>query len=192
MMSRPGLFKSQSGVVLVVSLIMLLLLTLIGLSGMQSTGLEEKMAGNMRDRNVAFQAAEAGLRDAQFYLNSGAAPFNPLRLSSGGPFQNVIAPLCANGLCPTETPAVWEAFTDNDWRTSGLRYGANTPATALVDVAFPPRYIIEYMGPCVMNTSNVNRCFAVFRLTVRAWGQNATTVVQLQTLHRIEVQSFAN
>jgi type IV pilus assembly protein PilX len=52
----------QSGVVLIVSLIMLLLLTIIGTVGMQSTSLEEKMAGNSRDRNLAFQAAEAALR----------------------------------------------------------------------------------------------------------------------------------
>jgi type IV pilus assembly protein PilX len=52
----------QSGVVLIVSLIMLLLLTIIGTVGMQTTSLEEKMAGNSRDRNLAFQAAEAALR----------------------------------------------------------------------------------------------------------------------------------
>ena len=60
-----GALKHQSGAVLPISLIMLLLLTLIGVTGSQMTGLEEKMAGNMRDRNIAFQAAEAALRDAE-------------------------------------------------------------------------------------------------------------------------------
>ncbi|NOS73875.1 MAG: hypothetical protein HOP36_04915, partial [Methyloglobulus sp.] len=61
MASTPVLSKSQSGVVLIISLIMLLLLTLVGLTGMQNIGLEEKMAGNMRDSNLAFQAAESAL-----------------------------------------------------------------------------------------------------------------------------------
>jgi type IV pilus assembly protein PilX len=54
--------QHQSGAVLIVSLIMLLLLTLIGVTGSQVTGLEEKMAGNSRDYNLAFQAAESALR----------------------------------------------------------------------------------------------------------------------------------
>lgn len=57
--------KQQSGVVLVISLIMLLLLTLIAISGSQNTGLEEKMASNSRDKNLAFQAAESALRAAE-------------------------------------------------------------------------------------------------------------------------------
>jgi len=37
---------------------MLLLLTIIGITGIQVSGLEEKMAGNSRDQNLAFQSAE--------------------------------------------------------------------------------------------------------------------------------------
>lgn len=57
--------KSERGAVLLVSLIMLLLLTIIGVAAMRDTNLQERMAGNMRDRNLAFQAAEAGLRFAE-------------------------------------------------------------------------------------------------------------------------------
>lgn len=55
-------FLHQSGMALVISLILLLLLTLISMSAMRMSGLEEKMAGNDRDRNLAFQAAESALR----------------------------------------------------------------------------------------------------------------------------------
>jgi Tfp pilus assembly protein PilX len=55
-------FPYQSGIALVVSLIFLLLLTLISVSAMRVSGLEEKMVSNDRDRNLAFQAAEAALR----------------------------------------------------------------------------------------------------------------------------------
>lgn len=54
--------ESERGAVLLVSLVMLLLLTLIGLAGMRMVQLEERMAGNLRDRQMAFQAAEAALR----------------------------------------------------------------------------------------------------------------------------------
>jgi type IV pilus assembly protein PilX len=195
-MSRPNLFKSQSGVVLVVSLIMLLLLTLIGLSAMQSTGLEERMAGNMRDRNLAFQAAEAGLRDAEQYLESGAGPFNPLNLSAG-PFKNTVAPLCVSGLCPVTNPTQWSVLSDADWPLRGKAYGGWQAGVGVaVPPAFPgvvaqPRYVIEFMGTCPLDT-DVNRCVAPMRVTVRAWGANATTVVQLQSMYKLKVRSFAN
>ena len=58
----------QKGMALVISLIFLLLLTIIGVTAMQTTTLQERMAGNMRDRNVAFQFAEEALRDAEVRL----------------------------------------------------------------------------------------------------------------------------
>lgn len=55
----------QKGAVLIVALIMLLLLTVIGLSSMRGTSLQENMAGNMRDSNLALQASEAALRKGE-------------------------------------------------------------------------------------------------------------------------------
>lgn len=62
MMNNSASFKHQSGVVLPISMIMLLLLTLISITSSQVAGLEEKMASNSKDLNLAFQAAEAALR----------------------------------------------------------------------------------------------------------------------------------
>jgi type IV pilus assembly protein PilX len=53
---------AQSGSVLIISLIMLLLISLVGLGSMQGTILQERMASNLQDRNIAFQASERALR----------------------------------------------------------------------------------------------------------------------------------
>ncbi|MCQ4313672.1 pilus assembly protein PilX [Stutzerimonas sp. VN223-3] len=58
-------YSKQQGAVLLVALIMLLLLTILGAAAMRDTNLQERMAGNMRDHNLAFQAAEAALRFAE-------------------------------------------------------------------------------------------------------------------------------
>lgn len=60
----------QNGAALIISLIFLLLMTLIGVTSMQTTTLEERMAGNTRDRTLALQAAEAGLRQGETWLGS--------------------------------------------------------------------------------------------------------------------------
>lgn len=60
-----GYSQQQRGAVLLVALIMLLLLTVLGAAAMRDTNLQERMAGNMRDQSLAFQAAEAALRFAE-------------------------------------------------------------------------------------------------------------------------------
>jgi type IV pilus assembly protein PilX len=58
------LARAQRGTVLVVALILLLVLTLLGISAMNTTSLEERMAANTQELNRAFHAAESGLSSA--------------------------------------------------------------------------------------------------------------------------------
>jgi len=60
----------QSGAALVLALIFLLLMTLLSTSTMRSAAMQERMAGNTRDYNLGFQAAEAALRTAEDYLRT--------------------------------------------------------------------------------------------------------------------------
>lgn len=53
--------KKQNGAVLITALIMLIILTMLGLSSMTTTTMEERMAGNSQEINRAFQAASSGL-----------------------------------------------------------------------------------------------------------------------------------
>lgn len=55
-------FTQQKGAALFVALILLLILTIIGLSASQRSQLQEKMAANLHIQNVAFNAAESALR----------------------------------------------------------------------------------------------------------------------------------
>ncbi|MEJ2788824.1 MULTISPECIES: PilX N-terminal domain-containing pilus assembly protein [unclassified Pseudoxanthomonas] len=55
----------EAGVSLVVVLILLVAMSILGLAVMRSSGMQERMSANMRDRSLAFQAAETALRVAQ-------------------------------------------------------------------------------------------------------------------------------
>lgn len=63
---------TQRGAALVVGMLLLLVLTLLAISGMNTASLELAMAGNMQYHESAFQAAETGIEQA---LVLGA--FNP-------------------------------------------------------------------------------------------------------------------
>lgn len=66
-MMQAGIYKqdplhlprSQQGAVLAVSLIILLVLTILGITAMRSVTMEEKMASNAMNRNAAFSASES-------------------------------------------------------------------------------------------------------------------------------------
>jgi hypothetical protein len=58
----------QSGTALIIALLMLLIMTLLGLSLINTTTFETIVAGNERARVEAFYAAEAGLHRALFQL----------------------------------------------------------------------------------------------------------------------------
>ena len=61
----PTANAPQEGFVLIVGLVILGLLTMLALSGMRDSTIQEKMAGASRDSGLAFQAAESALRDAE-------------------------------------------------------------------------------------------------------------------------------
>ncbi|MCG5517020.1 MULTISPECIES: PilX N-terminal domain-containing pilus assembly protein [unclassified Ectothiorhodospira] len=82
---------SQQGAVLIVSLIFLVLLTLVGLASMQGSTMQERMAGNMYDRAIAFQRAEIALRAGENSLS------NPIERASAVGHDRLDPPLIWDG-----------------------------------------------------------------------------------------------
>jgi type IV pilus assembly protein PilX len=63
----------QRGVVLVSSLLLLLVVTIMALSMFRSFGIQEKVAGNMREKQRALQAAESAQQFAELWLTNNSA-----------------------------------------------------------------------------------------------------------------------
>lgn len=56
--------RQQRGTALVMSMVILLILTILGIAAMGTASLEEKMSGNTQEGTRAFEAAESGLTEA--------------------------------------------------------------------------------------------------------------------------------
>lgn len=67
MNAPPHNINRQRGIVLVVGLVFLLVLTILGVTALRTTTLEERMAGNLMSKTMAFQDAEAAIAS---YLNT--------------------------------------------------------------------------------------------------------------------------
>jgi len=57
-------YGSQRGTALIMSMVILMILTILGITAMGTASLEEKMSGNTQEATRAFQAAESGLSQA--------------------------------------------------------------------------------------------------------------------------------
>lgn len=110
--SLPG---RQRGVVLIVSLVILLVATLIGVSAMQTNRLEERMAYNSNDANLSFQAAEMGLRAGEQWLDE----YDDVH-GAGAPPRSDAACLASCGV----------------WSDMDSFLAAAAPATSVIDPAF--------------------------------------------------------
>lgn len=197
--------RRQRGSVLIVSLGILAILTLIGLSGANTTVLEERMAGHFRDQRVAFEAAEAALTDGENWIeeNDLSAIAGPGSACIAG---QCFAASCPSGLCfngtlgntynacshvPTANP-VWDRDNALDvWNTSGRHRVAsnNSQLTGSVGGA---RYVIEFLcflrlDPSAPLTSELHGSAAffrdyaeVYRITAMGFGAtpNVRSVVQ--------------
>jgi type IV pilus assembly protein PilX len=169
--------QKQFGISLPIVLVFLVVLSLLAIAIIQGSTLGAGIARNESDRNLAFQAAEAALRDAEKdieYLKFdstkcavGAScrptPLNPSDFNS----------TCTAGLCDPKSiignawdSAIWGP-TDNS-----VQLGTYTGAVALPLVSRQPRYIIEYF-PIGNND--------VLRVTATGFGLNSSTQITLQT-----------
>ncbi len=77
------IISKQKGSILIISLLLLLVATILGLSSMNTTITEERMAGNLRHNYTAFQAAETALREAEAYLGNLSTQTKPEAVGDG-------------------------------------------------------------------------------------------------------------
>lgn len=162
---------AQRGVTLVVALVILVIVTLLALTTVQISIQEERMAGNARDRQLAFEAAEYGLRAAQAYMQS---PVLPAFTSTGGALGGLFTQI-ADG----SKNSYW--LTTHDWSSKSI---AATSASGIVGNQAQPRYVIEEF-PAVACDGYTKKWpppppRILYRLTARGTGQTTDAVVILQ------------
>jgi type IV pilus assembly protein PilX len=168
--------QQQTGAALVVSLMILLVMTLVGVSSLQTTALEERMASNTREREQAFEAAEAALRGAEEFIEDTVAITSPFDTDG------------SDGLYGDTVHDMWRTLA---WNASDSREFANFQTTYDTGSSYKPRYIIEHYGTTGANEYNMDNYgegsgeaeTELFRITVRGVGANNKSPVYLQSAY---------
>jgi len=149
---------------------MLLVLTVIGVTAMQTTTLEEKMAGNLRDQTLAFQAAEAALRAGESWLNTQTT-------------QPVAQASCSSA-CDTTVYKLnaYDVLSSTLlWDTASVRSYTGT----LQKVKTAPKYLIEYHSfiPDSLVVGQPTTGRVAYRLTSRGTGGSDAARAVLQATY---------
>ena len=181
--NSPG----QSGFALITGLLLLIVMSLIGVSMMNVTRLETMMAGGARESHIAFHAAEAGLRDAEdsvvpdLVTASCALTITPTDSGSG-----------RYGLLASEPDYLGHGWTT----TSSPDYTTYTPDDyPEMQADRQPRHIIKHLREqcivagkterlrCLDPTCPAPTCEWVSDFRLTAWGssRDGTTNSLLQT-----------
>lgn len=182
----------------------LVVLTLLAISLLRTGILEEKMVSASRDWNLAFQAAESALRDAEREIKTGTRIIGQAGFQSGCSATTDVngAGLCMPNLC-TNTAATGDCLpiwidlskkqADSGWISGAsagksIAYGTYTGVSALSGVAAQPRYIIEVLTVPDASSLKVQAGQPsqkyLYRATAVGFGASTATRVMLQGTYR--------
>ncbi|HEY2782506.1 MAG TPA: PilX N-terminal domain-containing pilus assembly protein [Steroidobacteraceae bacterium] len=159
--------QQQSGVVLFVALMLLLILSMIGVTVARLQTVEERMARNEDSRQLAMQGAEAGLRSAEFFL---------LNAPAVGFFANDTAGLYV------VSPTTGSMIPALDMSVAANVKAYNGPALAAPTQ--PPRIAIEVIGFGAVPGDTLSAPPPTYRITSQGLNADGTPGVTLQSVYR--------
>lgn len=188
----------QRGAVLLVSLVMLLLLTFIGVAAMNTANTQEKMVGNLQDQQVAFDMAELALKAGEDWMMSLLTL--PEASTDPSPGDGNVWGKDNIKLKLSSTDVNWwEKATDaNFWTAEGNKVTLNTAlkrAGTSDDswyVYQEPQYVIEQLqsisgtggtGNAGIGISDGSVSSTVYRIVARGMGGRQDTVVLLEGIY---------
>jgi type IV pilus assembly protein PilX len=165
--------SKQSGVVMFVALILLLILSLLGVTAARMQTVEERMARNDSNRQISAQAAEAALRAAEIGLLNGIYDF-----TAGNP--GLLSPDLTQG----------SPVTGMNWSVPANSFSYPGPAlTNLPPPSRTPKIVIENLTP----VANIGQSIqvvglngpppvTVYRVTAQGVGADNSSTTTLQSI----------
>jgi type IV pilus assembly protein PilX len=186
-LTKPPSVQNQNGATLFTALIFLIMLSVLGVNAAQMSAMEERMSGNTRSRDLAFQAAEAALKYVEANLNIGEnirtlipEPANTTTGTVAGPGLRAIdvcLPNSAeywNGTGGTKATHCDGTTTPYSWLATGTPATVRIASLNLNQVASQPTYVVERFP----NVGTTER----YRVTARGVGGDDKAVVILQAM----------
>lgn len=189
-MQYPGTRQAQQGAILVVSIVLLLVMSIIGLSAVVSSTLQEKMAFNAQQKTLSRYNAESAIRTAEDWLSANVQ--SQLSVAQFNGANGLYSEFAIVGL----TQQVPLSDDINDVSNAALWSNANSIEVNVLSTnvqARNPRYAIEFMGRdkgtagTTVTLPDDNRVTAypfIFRITAIGFARDTNVYSVLQSYYR--------
>ncbi len=166
----------QGGMVLITALLLLIVVTILAVGMFRSFGLDEKIAGNMREKHRALNAAETAEQYAEWWLSSGNGS-NGINCTTM--LAANIGQVCSNVMTNAATlPLPW---------TVGVSYAPGAPTAMNVTTAggsdsyyFTPTFYISYLG---LSPSGLG---AVYQIDAAGYGGSPDTAAVIESTYLVQ------
>jgi type IV pilus assembly protein PilX len=168
--------RAQRGMALITALLLLIVVTIMALSMFRSYGIQERIAGNTRDKQRAINAAESAQQYAEYWLTSTAAP--SAAVCGVGMVPDSVGQVCSNGLAnPASVP--WAGYVGYTQFTANGGNGVTNTVNATTPTAGsyyqPPGFYITDLGP------NAGTPGEVYQIDAVGYGGTANTVAVVES-----------
>ena len=142
--------RNQQGAALAVGLILLVIITLMGYTGMKSTMLQEKMAAGLHNRSLANSGAHSALREGEKYVYGLIENTNGVDVvgTPDGELFNIYSMYQQPGVPSSGENVIAAAFKNNDWSAGGgtattMNYTTISQQGASLSVQ--PQFIVQHI-----------------------------------------------
>lgn len=197
--------NKQRGASLIVSLLMLIVVLMLSISLAMVSLQGEKASRSDRDRQIALNAAEAALKDAEMDIDPQIAlaggRSNLFDATSNLFFEagcasgdgNLYQGMCAAAVEGQKPTWITVDIADDSAGSASVKYGRFTGQTMVTEKgSFPaklPRYIIEAVQDTEAGGKADDQTKYIFRITAVGFGPNSNAKVVLQSFYRKAVKS---
>jgi len=181
--------KDIKGAVLIIGLILLFSLTLLGIGAMSTNLLQQRMATNMGDATLAFNAADTLIRREQRWLRTQPNETPLLAANCGNATQCIYygGQDKKNILVTTYTEEWWDApavFSQAWWDNNAYDYCCNPAPSNLANVLLDPRIVIERqqyeLDSIDIGTTSNPTGVTYYRMTARGTGSTSLSESVIQ------------
>jgi type IV pilus assembly protein PilX len=153
----------QRGASLIIVLLLLTVMIGLGTTALRTAEVNARVSGNERDRQLAFEAAEAALRDGESWIRITPPPATDFSVS------------CSQGLCLPSTTGTPQ-WRQVEWiGTAPINYGHGSGEYPQAGLVRAPRYIVEILPAIASGTP--------YRITATGWGRSPGGEVRLQSVY---------
>jgi type IV pilus assembly protein PilX len=175
----------QLGLVMISALLLLLVATILAAAMFRSFGTQEKIAGNLREKERAMHAAVTAQQYAEWFLQSGQAPVAGVCNSL---IDSTAAVVCSNALAANviANPALWPGqvryLPPNPASSTSQQFMEVAPTTPGVGTySSKPIFYIADLGPSNPPLPSGE----IFQIDAAASGGTADTVAVVESTYLI-------